>query len=149
MDSRTLPSSAGQQGLSILQLHHVGAKSGSKRVTPLAYWPASDTSVAVLASNYGAARHPGWYHNLIALPSAVVEIDGDWWTVTARVAPPGGACAPHRSHRPLQRRGHYRHQQNVAPDSRRRPRARRPTAREAGTDSMTRSTSSRSAAGSR
>ena len=58
MDSRTLPSSAGQQGLSILQLHHVGAKSGSKRVTPLAYWPASDTSVAALASNYGAERHP-------------------------------------------------------------------------------------------
>ena len=88
MDSRTLPSSAGQQGLSILQLHHVGAKSGSKRVTPLAYWPVSDTSVAVLASNYGAARHPSWYHNLIAQPLAVVEIDGDWWTVNARVAPP-------------------------------------------------------------
>ena len=79
MDVRSQRSSAGQQGLSIMQLHHVGAKSGSKRVTPLAYWPVSDTSVAVLASNYGAAHHPGWYHNLIAQPSAVVEIDGELW----------------------------------------------------------------------
>lgn len=88
MDSRSQPSSAGQQGLSILRLHHVGAKSGSNRVTALAYWPVSDTSVAVLASNYGAVRHPAWYHNLIAHPTAVVEIDGDRCTVVARVAPP-------------------------------------------------------------
>jgi deazaflavin-dependent oxidoreductase (nitroreductase family) len=87
MNSRSQPARAGQQGLSLLQLHHVGAKSGSKRITPLAYWPVSDTSVAVLASNYGAARHPGWHHNLIAQPTALVEIDRDWWTVNARVAP--------------------------------------------------------------
>ncbi len=88
MDGRSQRSSRGQQGLSMLQLHHIGARSSTKRVTPLAYWPVSDTSIAVLASNYGAARHPGWYHNLIAQPTAGVEIDGDWWTVNARVAPP-------------------------------------------------------------
>ena len=148
MDSRTLPSGAGQQGLSMLQLHHVGAKSVSKRVTPLAYWPASDTSVAVLASNYGAARHPGWYHNLIAQPSAVVEIDGDWWTVTARVAPPAERALL------IDRiaRSSAAVTTAISRTSRQIPVvvlelvAQR---REAGTDSMTRSTSSRSAAGSR
>lgn len=71
----------------MLRLHHVGARSGARRVTPLAYWPLSDTSVAVLASNYGAERHPAWYHNLVAHPDARVDIDGDSWAVRARVAP--------------------------------------------------------------
>lgn len=71
----------------MLRLHHIGARSGARRVTPLAYWPVSDTSVAVLASNYGAERHPAWYHNLMAHPDAVVEIDGDCWAVRSRVAP--------------------------------------------------------------
>jgi deazaflavin-dependent oxidoreductase (nitroreductase family) len=107
----------------------------------------SDTSVAVLASNYGAARHPGWYHNLIAQPSAVVEIDGDWWTVTARVAPPAERALL------IDRiaRSSAAVTTAISRTSRQIPVvvlelvARR---REAGTDSMTRSTSSRSAAGS-
>jgi deazaflavin-dependent oxidoreductase (nitroreductase family) len=74
--------------LAILQLHHVGARTSTNRVTPLAYWPISDTTIAVLASNYGAARHPAWYHNLVAHPSALVDIEGARWTVNARVASP-------------------------------------------------------------
>ena len=85
MGSRSLRSSAGQQGLSRLQLHHIAQRSQrSNRATSLAYWPVSATSVAILASNYGAARHPVWYHNPIAHPTAVVEIDGDRWTVVVR-----------------------------------------------------------------
>lgn len=71
----------------MLRLHHIGARSGARRVTPLAYWAVSDSSVAVLASNFGAERHPAWYHNLIAHSDAVIDIDGDSWAVHARVAP--------------------------------------------------------------
>jgi deazaflavin-dependent oxidoreductase (nitroreductase family) len=46
--------------LDLLLLHHVGARSGRERVTPLAYWLVDDTSVAVLASNRGAPKHPDW-----------------------------------------------------------------------------------------
>ncbi len=73
------------QGLSLLLLHHVGARSGIERVTPLAYWRLTDRAVAVVASNFGAPTHPAWYHNLLANP-ATVEICTDTWTVQARVA---------------------------------------------------------------
>jgi len=73
-------------GLSLLLLHHVGARSGAERVTPLAYWPLTNTSVAVLASNFGASQHPGWHHNLMAHPIASVEIGTTTWNVRARVA---------------------------------------------------------------
>jgi deazaflavin-dependent oxidoreductase (nitroreductase family) len=72
--------------LSLLLLHHVGAKSGTERVTPLAYWPVTADSVVVLASNRGARTHPHWYHNLVANPITMVEIGEDSWTVRARIA---------------------------------------------------------------
>ena len=72
--------------LSLLLLHHVGAKSGTERVTPLAYWPLSTDSVAVLASNRGAATHPHWYHNLSANPLTTAEIGEGAWAVRARIA---------------------------------------------------------------
>ena len=59
---------SGLQDLSLLLLHHFGAKSGSGRVTPLAFRPICDIAVAVLASNRGAPRHPDWYYNLVAHP---------------------------------------------------------------------------------
>jgi deazaflavin-dependent oxidoreductase (nitroreductase family) len=67
-------------------LHHVGAKSGSERVTPLAFWSVSDNAVVVLASNRGAPRHPDWYYNLVAHPTTTVEIGAETWSVRARVA---------------------------------------------------------------
>ena len=74
--------------LSLLLLHHVGARSGTERVTPLAYWPVSSDTVAVLASNRGATTNPHWYHNLIANPTTTAEIGTDTWAVHARVADP-------------------------------------------------------------
>jgi deazaflavin-dependent oxidoreductase (nitroreductase family) len=74
--------------LSLLLLHHVGAMSGTERVTPLAYWPVSSDTVAVLASNRGATTNPHWYHNLIANPTTTAEIGTDTWAVHARVADP-------------------------------------------------------------
>ena len=74
------------EDLPLLLLHHVGARSGVERVTPLVYWPVTDQSVAVLASNYGAPRHPGWFYNLLANPTATVELGPQTWKVHARVA---------------------------------------------------------------
>ena len=75
-------------GLDLLLLRHVGARSGRERVTPLAYWRVDDTSVAVLASNRGAPRHPDWYHNLIANPDATTEIGTETFVARARIAVP-------------------------------------------------------------
>jgi len=77
---------APQHGLDLLLLHHVGARSGRERVTPLAYWPVSDTTVAVLASNRGAPTHPSWYYNLVANPDAKAEIGTETFPARARIA---------------------------------------------------------------
>ena len=45
--------------------------------------------LAIIASNWGGAKHPAWYHNLKANPEATVSIDGDTWRATARLATPG------------------------------------------------------------
>jgi deazaflavin-dependent oxidoreductase (nitroreductase family) len=71
---------------SMLLLHHVGVRSGLERISPLVWWPAGETAVAVLASNYGALRHPAWYHNLLANPTTIAEIGAEKWRVHARVA---------------------------------------------------------------
>ncbi len=71
---------------SMLLLHHVGVRSGVERISPLVWWPAGATAVAVLASNYGAPRHPAWYRNLLAHPTTIVEIRAETWRVHARVA---------------------------------------------------------------
>ena len=78
----------GLHDLSLLLLHHFGAKSGTERVTPLAFWSVSDNAVVILASNRGAPRHPDWYYNLVAHPSTTVEIGAETWSVRARVAAP-------------------------------------------------------------
>ncbi|HEX3802631.1 MAG TPA: nitroreductase family deazaflavin-dependent oxidoreductase [Solirubrobacteraceae bacterium] len=46
-----------------------GAKSGQPRTTAVLYFnDAAD--VILIASNWGGARHPAWYHNLKANPAA-------------------------------------------------------------------------------
>ena len=77
-----------EPGLDLLLLHDVGARSGQERVTPLAYWRIDDTSMAVLASNRGAPKHPDWYHNLIANPDVKTEIGTETFLARARVATP-------------------------------------------------------------
>lgn len=57
----------------ILLLHHVGARSGTRRVSPLIYLPDGD-DVVIVASKGGVDRHPAWLHNLRAHPETVVEL---------------------------------------------------------------------------
>jgi deazaflavin-dependent oxidoreductase (nitroreductase family) len=73
-------------GAPVLLLHHVGAKSGKKRVSPLIYVPDGD-NVAVVASKGGIDKHPAWFHNLRAHPETEVEVPREGRRrVRARVA---------------------------------------------------------------
>lgn len=71
----------------ILLLHHIGARTGAKRVTPLAYLRVGD-SLAIFASKAGAPENPAWYHNLLAHPETTVEVGTETIEVRARVAEP-------------------------------------------------------------
>jgi deazaflavin-dependent oxidoreductase (nitroreductase family) len=48
-------------------LKTTGAKSGQTRTAQVAYFH-DGRNVIVMASNYGGASHPQWYHNLVAQP---------------------------------------------------------------------------------
>jgi deazaflavin-dependent oxidoreductase (nitroreductase family) len=61
------------QGGHLLLLTHTGAKSGQKRVSPLAYL-AEQGRIFIIASKGGAPTNPDWYHNLIAHPQVTVEM---------------------------------------------------------------------------
>ncbi|MFI6288106.1 nitroreductase/quinone reductase family protein [Streptomyces sp. NPDC051018] len=64
-------------GMDVLYLTTTGAKSGKRRETPVARFPDGEGAWLVVASLAGAARHPGWYHNIAAHPDRVrVEIGG-------------------------------------------------------------------------
>ena len=52
-----------------------GAKSGQPRTAAVLYFSDGD-DVILLASNFGTERHPAWYHNLRAHPTALLECGG-------------------------------------------------------------------------
>ena len=72
-------------GAPFLLLHHVGARSGAERVSPLIYLRDGERLV-VVASKGGADRHPAWFHNLEANPDTLVEVGRDERRVRARRA---------------------------------------------------------------
>lgn len=74
-------------GLPTVILTTTGAKSGKPRTVALLGIPHPE-GVAVVAANYGGARHPGWYYNLKANPLARVTLEGETWDATARLATP-------------------------------------------------------------
>lgn len=71
----------------MLLLDHVGAKSGTKRTTPLLYLRDGEDLV-IVASKGGHPRHPAWYHNLSANPDTTVQVGARRRAVRARVARP-------------------------------------------------------------
>lgn len=71
--------------LPILLLHHVGAKSGQPRVSPLVYFTDGD-DVVLIASNYGGKKHPAWFHNVKANPEVTLEARGRKGRYRARIA---------------------------------------------------------------
>jgi len=69
--------SAKTMGLSSLALTTVGAKSGAKRVVPVAWFPGPEGSWLVVASAGGSAKNPAWYHNIAAHPDQVtIQVEG-------------------------------------------------------------------------
>jgi deazaflavin-dependent oxidoreductase (nitroreductase family) len=74
-------------GIPTVILTTTGAKSGQPRTVAVYGIPHPD-GLALIASNWGGAKHPAWYHNLKANPEATVSIDGDTWQATARPATP-------------------------------------------------------------
>jgi deazaflavin-dependent oxidoreductase (nitroreductase family) len=75
------------EGADVLLLHHTGARSGTQRVSPLAFQRLGE-SFAVFASKAGAPENPAWYHNLLAHPDTIVEVGTDTVSVRARIAQP-------------------------------------------------------------
>jgi len=61
------------EGAPLLLLHHIGARSGTERVSPLVYLPQGDQLI-IIASKGGAPTNPDWYHNLRAHPVVDVEV---------------------------------------------------------------------------
>ena len=72
-----------QFGDVLLLLNHTGARTGTVRVSPLAYYDDGDRLV-IVASRAGAPQHPGWFFNLRANPDATIEIGSE--TVEVRAA---------------------------------------------------------------
>jgi deazaflavin-dependent oxidoreductase (nitroreductase family) len=71
----------------MLLLDHVGAKSGIKRTTPLAYVPDGD-DIVLVASKGGHATNPAWFHNLVANPDTTIQVGAEHRKVHAHVASP-------------------------------------------------------------
>ena len=70
-------------GTTLILVHHVGARSGTERVTPLGCSPQGDGRFAIVASNGGSPAHPDWYYNLKASPRIKVEVGAQTFTVLA------------------------------------------------------------------
>jgi deazaflavin-dependent oxidoreductase (nitroreductase family) len=73
------------EGMPLLLLHHIGAKSGASRVNPLAY-QSDDGRYVVFASKAGAPSNPDWYHNIKAHPNTTIEVGTETIEVLASEA---------------------------------------------------------------
>jgi len=71
------------EGTTLILIHHIGAKSGIERVTPVACSPQSEGRFAIWAANGGSPTHPNWYYNLKAHPRITVEVGTQTFTVLA------------------------------------------------------------------
>jgi len=72
------------EGAPLLILETTGAKSGRAHQSPMMYLADGDR-LLVFASKGGSPPHPDWYHNLVANPSATVEVGTDTFDVDAHV----------------------------------------------------------------
>lgn len=73
------------QGVPLLLLTTTGARSGESRTMPMTYLRDGDRLV-VFGANGGRANHPGWYHNLLAHPTARVEVGTESFDARATIS---------------------------------------------------------------
>ena len=65
-------------GRGLVLVHHLGARSGTERVSPVANIRDEDGSRLIAASAAGAPKNPDWYRNLLAHPDVTIETpDGE------------------------------------------------------------------------
>jgi F420H(2)-dependent quinone reductase len=69
----------------MLLLDHVGARSGTRRTSPLVY-ARDGANVVLVASKGGFPKNPAWFHNLKANPDTTIQIGRERSNVRARVA---------------------------------------------------------------
>jgi deazaflavin-dependent oxidoreductase (nitroreductase family) len=67
----------------VILIHHIGARTRTERVTPLAYSSQADGRLVIAASNGGSPTHPTWYYNLKAHPTIVIELGAETFIVLA------------------------------------------------------------------
>jgi deazaflavin-dependent oxidoreductase (nitroreductase family) len=77
------------QGMPVLLLTTLGAKTGKIRQTVLCWFPDSDTSDSdnswlVVASGAGSAKHPAWFVNLARNPDKISIEMGDAGSKSSR-----------------------------------------------------------------
>jgi len=70
------------RGAPVLLITSTGRRSGRPWTTPVIYQADGDGWV-VIGSNAGSTRHPAWWLNLRANPTATIEIGRDTYPVTA------------------------------------------------------------------
>ncbi|KQR16794.1 nitroreductase family deazaflavin-dependent oxidoreductase [Cellulomonas sp. Leaf334] len=83
LSSRRTTASGWLSGLEIAMLTTTGARTGILRTVPVLPLPDGDR-VILIASNFGRAHHPSWYHNLRAHPRATIVLGGSTRDVVAR-----------------------------------------------------------------
>ncbi|MDT5336478.1 MAG: hypothetical protein QOD90_1983 [Mycobacterium sp.] len=74
------------EGGTLLLLHTTGAKSGKRRLSPLAYLTV-DGKMLIVGSYAGAPKDPAWVHNLRANPQARIEVGTESYDVSVRELP--------------------------------------------------------------
>jgi deazaflavin-dependent oxidoreductase (nitroreductase family) len=71
------------QGMDLLYLTTIGAKSGAKRQSTVSRFADGDDAWLVVASAGGSVHNPAWYHNIAAHPDQVwIEFGGKEIKVT-------------------------------------------------------------------
>ncbi|EMD22029.1 nitroreductase/quinone reductase family protein [Amycolatopsis azurea] len=72
------------EGWKLILLTTTGAKSGERRTNPLGYLEI-DGKTVVVASNMGAPRNPGWYHNIRHDHRVTIETGAESYEAIAAV----------------------------------------------------------------
>ncbi len=72
-------------GLTLLLLHHKGARSGTDRINPLAYQTLSN-GFAIFASKNGDDDNPAWFYNVLANSETTVEVGTETLDIVAHEA---------------------------------------------------------------
>jgi len=72
------------EGTMLILIHHIGARSGTERITSVACSPQGDGRFAIWAANGGSPAHPDWYYDLKAHPRITVEAGTETITVLAQ-----------------------------------------------------------------